>query len=689
MKPDNNTVGVDKNAFTEEKVCWAFFHAGVSAGLSISREARGIDTSWILYNKPPQDLSNRHAGFLLALGLNGHLRSLAKWVAFKYLTPKHTMTSIGLLLGLAASYIGTMDSLITRLLSVHVTRMLPPGAAELNLSPLTQTTGIMGIGLLYCNTQHRRMSEVMVSEIEHIDTEMEEEPLRDEGYRLAAGFALGFINLGKGSDLKGLHDMRLTERLLALAVGSKKVDLVHVLDKATAAAVVAIALIFMKSENQILARKIDVPDSLLQFDYVRPDIFLLRTLARHLIMWKGITPSFEWIRKSLPETYRDRSKLETIETLTGEDLPFYDIVAGLCFSIALRFAGSGSLVARDLLLHYLDQFMRICRINTDSFDKKLTRNTVRNCQDLVALATVTVMAGTGDLQVFRRLRSMHGRDDGETPYGSHLAAHLAIGALFLGGGTFTFGTSNLAIASLLVAFYPIFPFTVQDNKSHLQAFRHFWVLAAEARCLVTRDIDTNQPVPTPITITLRNGEDIQRHTPCLLPELDQIKTVCTASSEYWNMTLDFENNETHLSSFKSTRTIYVRRRPAHDASTSTFQATLQALNDIDGSPPQPLEWLFSLPTFVTLTKAERALVLPPDHGGSRSLHAGTQQTPIDARLVLEHATLDSGSRDRLMGLRLLFEWAEKEIEEGRELQWVRAEVLESLKARVWMLANGE
>jgi anaphase-promoting complex subunit 1 len=211
------------------------------------------------------------------------LKSVAKWVAFKYLTPKHTMTSIGLLLGLAASYIGTMDSLITRLLSVHVTRMLPPGAAELNLSPLTQTTGIMGIGLLYCNTQHRRMSEIMVSEIEHIDTETEEEPLRNEGYRLAAGFALGFINLGKGSDLKGLQDMRLTERLLALAAGSKKVDLVHVLDKATAAAVVAIVLIFMKSENQVLARKIDVPDSLLQFDYIRPDIFLLRTLARHYV----------------------------------------------------------------------------------------------------------------------------------------------------------------------------------------------------------------------------------------------------------------------------------------------------------------------------------------------------------------------------------------------------------------------
>lgn len=689
MKPDNNTVGVDKNAFTEEKVCWAFFHAGVSAGLSISRDARGIDTSWILYNKPLQDLSNRHAGFLLALGLNGHLKSVAKWVAFKYLTPKHTMTSIGLLLGLAASYIGTMDSLITRLLSVHVTRMLPPGAAELNLSPLTQTTGIMGIGLLYCNTQHRRMSEIMVSEIEHIDTEVEEEPLRDEGYRLAAGFSLGFINLGKGSDLKGLHDMRLTERLLSLAAGSKKVDLVHVLDKATAAAVMATALIFMKSENQILARKIDVPDSLLQFDYVRPDIFLLRTLARHLIMWSKIVPSFEWIRSSLPEEYRPRSKLESLEILTSEDLPFYDIVAGLCFSIALRYAGSGSVVARDLLIHYLDQFMRICRIDADTFDNKLTRNTVRNCQDLLALAAATVMAGTGDLVVFRRLRSMHGRDDGETPYGSHLAAHLAIGALFLGGGTFTFGTSNLAIASLLVAFYPLFPSSVQDNKSHLQAFRHFWVLAAEPRCLITKDIDTNQPVLVPITITLRNGEETERHTPCILPELDQIRTVRTTSSAYWNMTLDLESNATHISSFKSTQTIYVRRRPAHDASTSAFQATLQALNETDGSPSQPLEWLFSLPAFATLTKAERALVLPPDHGGSSNLHAGTEQTAVDARLVLEHATLDSGNRDRLLGLRLLFEWAEKAISEGRELQWVRREVVERLKARVWMLANGE
>jgi len=689
MKPDNNTVGVEKSAFTEEKVCWAFFHSGVAAGLGISRDAKGIDTSWILFNKPLQDLSNRHAGFLLALGLNGHLKSVAKWVAFKYLTPKHTMTSIGLLLGLAASYIGTMDSLITRLLSVHVTRMLPIGAAELNLSPLTQATGIMGIGILYCNTQHRRMSEIMVSEIEHIDNDLEEDLLRNEGYRLAAGFALGFINLGKGADLKGLHDMRLTERLLTLAVGSKQVDLVHILDKATAAAVVAFALIFMKSENKILARKIDVPDSILQFDYVRPDIFLLRTLAKHLIMWSQIVPSFDWVKNNLPLSYRSHGKLETVEKLTSDDLPFYNIIAGLCFSIALRFAGSANMVARDVLVHYLDQFMRICEIKADTFDKKLTRNTARNCQDLISLAASTVMAGTGDLKVFRRLRSLHGRDDKETPYGSHLAAHLAVGTLFLGGGTFTFGTSNLAIAALIVAFYPLFPSTVQDNKSHLQAFRHFWVLATEARCLIARDIDTNQPVSLPISILHTNGDETQRHTPCLLPELDQIKTVRTSSTEYWNIVLDFENNETHITSFKTTQTIYVRRRPAHDANTSAFQATLQALNEVDGTPPHSLEWLFELPAFVTLTKAERALVIPPDRGGASDVRSGTEETVIDTRLVLEHATLDSGKRDRLLGLRLLFEWADKASSEGRDVQWIRREVVERLKAKVWMLTKEE
>ncbi|OIW26657.1 putative 20S cyclosome subunit [Coniochaeta ligniaria NRRL 30616] len=651
FKPSNVTVGVDKSLFTEEKINWAFFHQGVAGGLAISPHAKGIDTSWILYNKTSQDLSNRHAGFLLALGLNGHLKSVAKWVAFKYLTPKHTMTSIGLLLGLAASYLGTMDSLITRLLSVHVTRMLPRGAAELNLSKLTQTTGIMGIGLLYCNSQHRRMSEIMLSEIEHVDDEDEENPLRDESYRLAAGFALGFINLGKGADLKGLYDMRLTEKLLTVATATKKVELVHVLDRSAAGAVMAIALIFMKSDDHIVARKIDIPDSVLQFDYIRPDILLLRTLAKNLVMWSKIEPRFEWIKASLPRDYRWRYQLKNVTKLQSKDLPFFSILAGTCFAIALRFAGSANPKVRDLLVHYLDEFMRIVRLPSRSFDAELARGNARMCMDLLALSCATVMAGTGDLVVLRRLRSLHGRDDTSTTYGSHLAAHLAIGALFLGCGTATFGTSNLAIASLLVAFYPLFPATVQDNRSHLQAFRHFWVLATEPRCLVTKDVVTGQPVSVPIIIRLKQTSPtatsattstFRRQTPCLLPPLDDVISVRTDAGGlgYWDVAIDFATRPELASAFHQNQSLYLRRRPALER---PFPATVRALGRRGNIPlaegqseavvADPMEWIFSLEALRGLTHAERTLVLADG--------------------------LDGWSRDRLLGLRVLFAWADR------------------------------
>ncbi|KAL4953349.1 negative regulator of mitosis [Aspergillus filifer] len=708
MKPSNVTISADRASFSEEKLCWAFFHNGVSTGLAISKNSKGIDTSWILFNKP-LELTNRHAGFLLALGLNGHLRSLAKWVAFKYLTPKHTMTSIGLLLGLSASYIGTMDTLITRLLSVHVTRMLPMGAAELNLSPLTQTAGIMGIGLLYCNSQHRRMSEVMLSEIENAEAEegtATHDDLRDEGYRLAAGFSLGFINLGKGKDLKGMRDMHIVERLLAVAVGTKNVDLAHVLDRATAGATIALAIIFMKTNDETLAHKIDIPDTTVRFDYVRPDLFLLRTLARHVIMWDSIQPTDQWFIESLPES---------------NDMPFFNIIAGLCFALGLRYSGSANLDVRDILLSYLDQLIRISRLPAGNYDGKLARNSVRHCQDVVALSLAAVMAGTGDLALFRRLRSLHGRVDPDTPYGSHMAAHMAVGLLFLGGGSYTLGTSDLAVASLICSLYPIYPTTVLDNKCHLQAFRHLWVLAAEPRCLVPRDLDSRRPVSIPISITSFDGEQRTLAAPCLLPDLSLISKVEVLSPDYWPLVLDFDSNSDIREKFKQgDQSIYLRRKATYNPTgTSVFASTLAGLSDAQDilpssstsasnqgkglSPsaipnitallsnpshkftPKPSaqsiwDWIFQLQSLHGLLDArERELVLPssfptrPRPSPSPTPHDAPwlRQSAVDSKLLTEstvqnviRASKGRGAnpdevRDRLWQLRLLFSWIDE------------------------------
>ncbi|KIV83699.1 hypothetical protein PV11_05701 [Exophiala sideris] len=758
MKPRNATestqamtFSADKATFTEEKVCWAFFHNGASMGLMISNDAQGIDTSWILYNKPPE-LTNRHAGFLLALGLNGHLKALAKWVAFKYLTPKHTMTSVGLLLGLSVSSLGTMDTLVTRLLSVHVTRLLPPGAAELNLSPLTQTTGIMGIGLLYYGSQHRRMSEVMLSEIENNDPEegaASDTVLRDEGYRLAAGFSLGLVNLGHGKRLHGLHDMNVVERLLTIAVGTKNVNMVHVLDRATAGAVMAIAFIFLKTNDEAIARKVDVPDTLHQFDYVRPDIFLLRTLARHLIMWDSIMPTQDFVKTSLPEPYRWRGDLQSIKHLSTEDMPFFNIVAGICFAIALRFAGSLSNDVRDLLLSYLDQFLRISRLPAHSYDARVTLNSVRNCLDTLALAAASVMAGSGDLLVMRRLRALHGRTDKDTPFGSHLAAHMALGTLFLAGGTKTFGTSNLAVASLCIAFYPVFPNDVLDNRGHLQALRHLWVLAVEGRCLVARDGDAGGSVVGGLSgiIHLKDGTTKTIALPGLIPEINTIKSVQVKGEGFWDAFLDM-NDEQLQDKIKSENGINVvlRRRAAYDRPPrDLFNAELQALSEAQGIPSvdpnavagsvhaghgvatsalvghhasqqsNPFAWVFDLDSFKDFDHAERALVLGPTPVGEWNVDDLLQTTVVDSRLELEKDVLPpdhnmaswNGSleKDKLWQLRLLFAWFDRWEKNDEQINdgdgdendnkwfsnsggtWWRREVIERLRWRVWNMTT--
>jgi anaphase-promoting complex subunit 1 len=264
--------------------------------------------------------------------------------------------------------------------------------------------------------------------------------------------------------------------------------------------------------------------------------------------------------------------------------------------------------------------------------------------------------------VLRVLRSLHGRNDADTTYGSHMATHMAIGVLSLGCGTQTFTTSNLAIASLLVAFYPVFPDAVQDNKSHLQAFRHFWVLATDPRCLVTKDVASGVPVSVPLSIRLSKGnKELSRTTPCLLPPLDEVARIQTISQEFWNLDLDFGSASSYVAAFKKTQTLYLRRRPG---SASPFGSTLLALgardtDDNTGHEAQPLEWLFdsdAVPSLSRFSHLERGIVLDRGVGGP-DVSNGTA-TVVDARLMLEQA-LKSGRREDLLGLKGLFAWSEE------------------------------
>lgn len=121
--------------------------------------------------------------------------------------------------------------------------------------------------------------------------------------------------------------------------------------------------------------------------------------------------------------------------------------------------------------------------------------TLEACLNVLVLSLSLVMAGTGDLQVLRlcrHLRMRTGSFSNVVTYGSHMATHMALGFLFLGGGRLTLGTSPEAIAALICACYPKFPTHSNDNRYHLQALRHLHVLAAEPRLLVPTELPNLQ-----------------------------------------------------------------------------------------------------------------------------------------------------------------------------------------------------
>lgn len=565
--------------FSEDSVSpavmeWGHFHNGAAAGLSVSKQLKQITGSWVIFNKP-QNNTAQHAGFLLGLGLSGHLRKLEEWHIYNYLGPKHPLTSVGLLIGMAASLRGTMDNKLTKVLSVHAVALLPLGANDLNVPILVQTAGLIGIGLLYLESQHRRMSDILFSQISgkvsHIENDEEQ-----EGYRLAAGISLGLINLGKGDDLRGPGDTVVVETLLSIVTGLKDSQLDLESDKSGSAAVIALALIYLQTGNAGVAEKLQVPESEQLLDYVRPDCLLLRCMAKNVIMWEHIGKSVAWVEAEVPERLRAKHSLMDMHELDSDQVGFFSILGGACFALALKYASSQDLTARDTLLHYLDAMMALSTKPAVNYDQRISFSSVSQVQNLLAICVSMVMAGSGDLEVFRRLRVLHGRISKSLQYGNHIAASMALGFLFLGGGQYAFGKTKFALASLIVALYPVFPSGGGENEVHLEALRHFWCLAVEPRCLIVRDVKNGAPIRVPVKITLKNGQTVLARAPHLLCDLDQISVLEVAEPGFFKVKIDFLMPSAYLDLFKQSLTVYVLKKTNYELLQPSVLAILQS-----------------------------------------------------------------------------------------------------------------
>uniref|UniRef100_A0A452U3R7 Anaphase-promoting complex subunit 1 n=1 Tax=Ursus maritimus TaxID=29073 RepID=A0A452U3R7_URSMA len=576
--PRNTTVDLNSGNIDvpPNMTSWASFHNGVAAGLKIA-PASQIDSAWIVYNKPKHaELANEYAGFLMALGLNGHLTKLATLNIHDYLTKGHEMTSIGLLLGVSAAKLGTMDMSITRLLSIHIPALLPPTSTELDVPHNVQVAAVVGIGLVYQGTAHRHTAEVLLAEIGRPPGPEMEYCTDRESYSLAAGLALGMVCLGHGSNLIGMSDLNVPEQLYQYMVGGhsyqiKEGDTINV-DVTCPGATLALAMIYLKTNNRSIADWLRAPDTMYLLDFVKPEFLLLRTLARCLILWDDILPNSKWVDSNVPQIIRENSiSLSEIELPCSEDLNLETlsqahvyIIAGACLSLGFRFAGSENLSAFNCLHKFAKDFMTYLSAPNASVTGPYNLET---CLSVVLLSLAMVMAGSGNLKVLQLCRFLHMKTGGEMNYGFHLAHHMALGLLFLGGGRYSLSTSNSSIAALLCALYPHFPAHSTDNRRyHLQALRHLYVLAAEPRLLVPVDVDTNMPCYALLEVTYKGTQWYEQTkeelmAPTLLPELHLLKQIKVKGPRYWELLIDLSKGTQHLKSILSKDgVLYVKLR---------------------------------------------------------------------------------------------------------------------------------
>lgn len=549
---------------------WPQFHNGVAAGLRIATDPSDIDPTYIMYNKPKDaEMPPTYAGFLMALGLTSSLRTLSDTYLYDYLIRSEELMSVGLILGMASSYRGTMNTKITRMLSIHVEALLPPTAIELDVSHNVQVASLLGIGLLYQNSNKRFIAEALLQEINRPPGPEMENYVERESYALAAGLALGMVTLATGNKDVGLDDLNLPDTLHYYMTGGTKRPLTGTqrdkyklpsfqiregdqvnIDVTAPGSTLALGLMFFGSGNQAVADWMKPPETMFLLDFVRPDLLLLRVIARGLIMWNSVEPTTEWINSQISKTLSKIIKQRPDPDNDPFDMDheaicqaYCNIVTGAAMVIGLRFAGTENPTAFKTLKKIITFFLSA---NGQYIGEYAGKATVESCIILVLIALSLVFAGTGNLHILRMIRMTRSRispQNSQVTYGSHMAIHMALGFLFLGAGRYTISRRPEAIAALICALFPKFPTHSYDNRYHLQAFRHLYVLAVEPRLFLPRDIDSGKLVVCNLSYVEfeRNSLSVTI-APSMLPELDTLKAVYINDPNYWPVTFERGRN---------------------------------------------------------------------------------------------------------------------------------------------------
>lgn len=522
---------------------WPEFHNGTASALEMIVAQDKVESIWY-FAQSAGERNPRHAGLLLGLGLAGRFASIGQVHTYRYLGDRHDLTSIGLLLGLSATFLGRGDPDVRALLACHVKAFLPQHSANLAHSTLVQAAALLGTGLLFMGTWIDHIAEALCGQIyaQELETTDSQMYCRN-AYSLSAALATGLVLLGRGRSYDNMTSrQRRALCLLRSCISGPEPGLFqegandpiwHVDLRVTAVpAALAYGLIFLKSDNHKAADSIAFPARASDLDLIRPDALLMFSIARNLIMWGHMQPSQAWIDSQCPEVLRQRRQSQCASAIACSN-----ITAGACFALSLKYAGTGDSLVKQLLMSQYNQLTaRATSVSKHNYDGRVQATNMRLVAEVLVVAMAIVFAGSGDVDILKVLHRACSGQDEQSTYGHHMANHMALGLLFLGGGRHTLSSSDASVAALLIAFYPLYPTKSTDNRGHLQAYRHLWLLAVEPRLLVTQNIDTGEVESVPVAIT--NGDEcVIRTTPLQLPAANGASDVRLVSDRHYSSRL--------------------------------------------------------------------------------------------------------------------------------------------------------
>ncbi|CAJ0585941.1 unnamed protein product, partial [Mesorhabditis spiculigera] len=585
--PENRPFELSVNDTVRPIKDWGDFYNGVSIGLSIvfsennkiTGNAAGNDRNMARH-------SPASSGLLLGLGLNNHLPVLNIYNAHQLLAATDKLTSIALLLGYGASRLGTADEQVHKIIITHISFLMGPTLLEVNIETSIQTAAIVSLGLLFAQRGTGTLINQLVNEIGR-PMQAETEPANERyAYGLALGFAIGLAGLGRGEMFipkSPISEQKpgLIERFVVMMEGGPRSRAVFNSDlisehtgpfdepqaplqsshcreiparlnshQTAHPATIALGLLFFKTGNKQVDHVLTLPDTIPALEKIRADIIPVRVLARALVMWDTVEATKEWIIEQVPIDVRNAADkaigMDRLNKIfSSDEEEYWDVlydretvaqtyihcISAACFAISLKYASTHDPRIKALFIEYLMMLLPDdTRIPAHSRLVRLAdKGAVAVSMNLLISAIGILMAGSGDVEVMKICHFIR-RADAVGNWLKNLYTHsvqgavqTTLGLLFMGNARYALSRSDIAIASMVIAFYPTAAHHAGDNRLYLQAFRFLWVLAVERRLIYTVDLkDRSNIFRSPIMVQLNDGTRITSMTPQLLPDVDTI-----------------------------------------------------------------------------------------------------------------------------------------------------------------------